>query len=81
MAKKKPPVRNMSRGDHRRFEGKPVKPHVLFAVEGKTERMGKRGRHHRSRGILRQREFLSAYALRCPPGSPVSWGLSSAKAV
>ena len=38
MAKRNPPTRKISRGDRRRFEGKPVKPHVVFAAEGETER-------------------------------------------
>jgi len=38
MAKRKPPSRKRTRGDRQRFEGKPLRPLVLFAAEGETER-------------------------------------------
>lgn len=38
MAKRKPPSRKRTRGDRQRFEGKSLKPLVVFAVEGETER-------------------------------------------
>ena len=38
MAKRKPPVRKAHRGDRQKLGGRPVKPLVLLAVEGATER-------------------------------------------
>ena len=38
MAKRKPPSRKRTRGDRQRFEGKSLKPLVVFAAEGETER-------------------------------------------
>ena len=38
MAKKKPLTRKITRGDRKQCEGKPLRPLVLFAAEGETER-------------------------------------------